>query len=695
MKIYSMTATFGKLEHETLTLQPGLNVIHAPNEWGKSTWCAFLSAMLYGFETRARSTQAALSDKDHYTPWSGAPMAGRIDLNWQGRDITIERRTKGRSIFGDFKAYETRTGLAVPELTAANCGQILLGVEKSVFTRSAFVRLTDMPVTQDEALRHRLNTLVTTGDESGAAENLERKLKDLRNRCRYNRSGLLPQAEAEAAELRRKRRELEELNTRIADLKQQQTDLERFQHQLENHRDALAYDRAKADARQVDLARQAAAESAQALDALENRYAGSIPAAQAKEELAELALLEDRIAKTRMELRLLSAPARPEHPIFGTMDADAAREQVNADVKAFRLRRMMRCILLLLGLLAIVGAVVTYGTWPQAWIPLAMVGAAQLLVALVVGNGPLPHRYGSADPKQWLQTIEDYVNLLKDHAQATAEYEGSRENLTAAMTALEQRQAHLCGDKIPEEYTVHLRDLLAGLEALEDARRENQFLQEKVRAMADLVRPTDPPKFPDELTFPEIETTHRLADTAAELRLLQRRLGQCQGQMEAIGRPEVLEEALEAVETRLRKLEDTYAALTLALTTLETARDALQRRFAPKIAGRAQELLAQLTQGRYDRLVLTQDLSLQATAREEDTLRNVLWRSDGTVDQLYLALRLAVAGELIPQAPLVLDDALVRFDDDRLAAAMAVLKEEAQSRQVLVFTCQKRELEYQ
>lgn len=48
MRIYQMTATFGKLEHETLTLEPGLNVIHAPNEWGKSTWCAFLLAMLYG-----------------------------------------------------------------------------------------------------------------------------------------------------------------------------------------------------------------------------------------------------------------------------------------------------------------------------------------------------------------------------------------------------------------------------------------------------------------------------------------------------------------------------------------------------------------------------------------------------------------------------------------------------------------------
>ena len=42
MRIYKMTATFGKLEHETLTLEPRLNVITAPNEWGKSTWSAFL-----------------------------------------------------------------------------------------------------------------------------------------------------------------------------------------------------------------------------------------------------------------------------------------------------------------------------------------------------------------------------------------------------------------------------------------------------------------------------------------------------------------------------------------------------------------------------------------------------------------------------------------------------------------------------
>ena len=80
-------------------------------------------------------------------------------------------------------------------------------------------------------------------------------------------------------------------------------------------------------------------------------------------------------------------------------------------------------------------------------------------------------------------------------------------------------------------------------------------------------------------------------------------------------------------------------------------------------------------------------------AQEEDILRSRHWRSDGTVDQLYLALRLAVARELIPDAPLVLDDAMVRFDNDRLQAALEILKQEAKTKQVIVFTCHGRERE--
>ena len=151
MKILSMTATFGKLEHETLVLQPGLNILEAPNEWGKSTWCAFLVAMLYGIDTRQQTTKTALADKERYAPWSGVPMSGRMDILWNGRAVTLERTSKPRAPFGVFRAYETESGLAVPELTGANCGEMLLGMEKEVFLRAAFLRLADLPLASSEA----------------------------------------------------------------------------------------------------------------------------------------------------------------------------------------------------------------------------------------------------------------------------------------------------------------------------------------------------------------------------------------------------------------------------------------------------------------------------------------------------------------------------------------------------------------
>ena len=283
-----MTATFGKLEHETLTLEPGLNIITAPNEWGKSTWCAFLIAMLYGLDTRAKSTKTALADKERYQPWSGSPMSGRIDLNWNGRDITIERTTRRRVPLGEFKAYETISGLPVEELTAANCGSVLLGVEQTVFRRAGFIRFSDLPVTQDEALRRRLNALVTTGDDSGAADRLAASLKDLKNRCRYNRSGLLPQAEAQRDAIEEKLAELEDLNTQCQKLKMRLDEVKDWLRQLYNHQQALAYAKMESGLSQIAQAREAVAGTEQVLRILEETCASLPPQAEVESKVREL-----------------------------------------------------------------------------------------------------------------------------------------------------------------------------------------------------------------------------------------------------------------------------------------------------------------------------------------------------------------------------------------------------------------------
>ena len=163
------------------------------------------------------------------------------------------------------------------------------------------------------------------------------------------------------------------------------------------------------------------------------------------------------------------------------------------------------------------------------------------------------------------------------------------------------------------------------------------------------------------------------------------------GAMTAIGDEQLLQNRIDGLRRRIGELEETAAALDIAQQTLSAATEQLQRRFAPRIAERAKNFFARLTDGRYDRLNLTRELAVDTGAAGELTLHGAQWRSEGTVDQLYLALRLAVAEELTPDAPLVLDDAMVRFDNDRLEAALAILKLEAKHKQVIIFTCHGRE----
>ena len=55
-------------------------------------------------------------------------------------------------------------------------------------------------------------------------------------------------------------------------------------------------------------------------------------------------------------------------------------------------------------------------------------------------------------------------------------------------------------------------------------------------------------------------------------------------------------------------------------------------------------------------------------------------------------MRLAICRLALGEdTPLILDDALVRFDDRRMKSALALLREEAKTRQIILFTCQTRE----
>ena len=164
MIVRKMTASFGVLQNRTLELSPGLNIIEAPNEYGKTTWCAFLRAMLYGIDTAQRGRAGKKPDKVLYAPWSGSPMAGTMEITFGGKDITLSRSTRIPSApMRVFSAVYSRSGQPVLDLTGENAGETLSGASLPVFERTAFIGPAGLGVQQGAELERRSPRLSRQG----------------------------------------------------------------------------------------------------------------------------------------------------------------------------------------------------------------------------------------------------------------------------------------------------------------------------------------------------------------------------------------------------------------------------------------------------------------------------------------------------------------------------------------------------
>ena len=118
----------------------------------------------------------------------------------------------------------------------------------------------------------------------------------------------------------------------------------------------------------------------------------------------------------------------------------------------------------------------------------------------------------------------------------------------------------------------------------------------------------------------------------------------------------------------------------------------MQARFAPALSRRTERIFRALTAERYDSLTLDRDLTAAVRLSGDEMPRAGHYLSRGARDQLYLALRLALCED--SDCPLILDDALIAFDDKRMGLALDCLRELAETRQILLFTCQSREKRY-
>lgn len=724
--IRRLAATFGRLDKQSLELSEGLNILEAPNETGKSTWCALLTAMLYGVNSRERDRAGFLAEKTRYAPWSGAAMQGRLDCRTaEGDELTLLRDTRAaRSPMGEFSALYAGTGDPVPGLTGLNCGETLLGIPREVFERSAFIRQAGLGITQDAELERRILALVTSGEEDTSYIEAATALKRQLNRRRHNRTGEIPALEEELAQLRRRQEGLLALNDELASTQERLAALTRREQELAARLALCDRFEAAQKHRELDGLRQAAETAERHADALRTELeAGHVPEmdviGRLRGAIVNLETTRKGVERARdqrddaLKARLRAETAANEHP-FAPLSAEEARRQ--ADAPPASMSRPIRILPLIY---------VAYGLvffwlnrsffhlpyWAQV---LAGVIPAAAVLCLYRAAAQKCRRENAARLKRWGAASFDALPGLADaycallDAQTAAEADaaaksGAYDTLYGSLSSNEQGILLEVRRFAPAAFDISAADAALRDGAVrrrqaaeaEAAAREARLRYETLAQQAgDVPEAGDLPAYP----VPDRqETSAALAQVRASLAETRSGADRLAGQLAAGGDSAVLEAQCGELQSRLTALEGEYDALTLALETLEQANTELQNRFSPALGRRAAEIFSQLTEGRYSGVVLDRSFRLSAEPDGDHLYRDAQFLSAGTADQLYLAVRLAVCELVLPkdrQIPIILDDALTNFDDRRCAIALDWLLRESQSRQILLFTCHSREADY-
>ncbi len=714
MDILRLSATFGRLEQRELTLSPGLNVLYAPNESGKSTWGAFIRTMLYGLSTRERGP---LADKNRFAPWSGAAMQGRMDVSAAEGDYTLLRQTKrAASPMGEFSCTYTGTATPVAGVTAQNAGEVLLGVPREVFERSAFIGQNALAVEQDAELERRIAALITTGEEDTSYSQSYERLKKQLNRRKHNKTGLIPALEREIDDLYLTLRELNALEAQARQSQAALDGLERRDAELQRQaaqwqaleRQALAAEYAKAA--------QNADEAARRASLLEDTCAGlpdgqtlTLLEGQAAAVQADLdTLAEQRRAAQKAERSAAEAKeALTAHPLYPADEA-ALRQRADAIVPQKAPSPLLTVftagLIIISGVLAFLFRADALPFW--IFTAMAVLGIVTTAFAVKFRRQAIVERQKFAEKQRAAleSQMAEYLPLRTQEARLQAEARRLADIADGAEESCRRRLAALTAQV--RRFEPGVQDLGGAQVALAAARRRQAELAAARQQAREAALYRDALQKPEQsaagasLTVPTLskeDTAAALSDTLAQLAAERSRFDTLTGRIRSLDRSSDLQDQLAQKQEQLSALREEYDAIALAMEALEQANTTLQNRFSPALGARAAEIFSAITAGRYDRVLLSRDFSLSAEPAGDPVGRSIRLLSQGAADQLYLAVRLAICDMVLPEekrVPLILDDALVSFDDDRLHAALDYLLVESEKRQILLFSCQKREMDY-
>lgn len=628
---------FGNLENKEIDFKEHINLIYGKNEAGKSTLLKFIISMFYGVSKNKRGKD--ISDLEKYKPWNQADFSGKLSYelaNGESYEIFREFQKKSPKLFN--KEMEDIAGSYSSDKIKGNeffFEQTKIDEELFTSSLASLQTQTKIELQDQNLLIQKITNLVSTGDDSVSYQKIIDKLNK-------------KQTEEIGTE-KTKGRPINIICERLQEIDRQQKELKQYEsskYEIQEQKQKI----------QEELKRELIElEVVKKLKEMEEQ--NSIEKEKIKLSQEFLDNLEKNMVIKKQDRLRIEAEEKELRNKQKEIEKQIEAKQKNKikPVKYFILFFIILIINLLIYFFIKNDILKIISPFLFLFLP--------VIYLLEKNKNRRNHLKRKNELKNEINQKQQEINYKKE------QLEKEIQNIFQVIQKKQQEIQQKRKETEKKEEIMQNEVILSIKEQIEISKVE-ELLKNPLK----------------NILLQELQS--KVNEKQIEIQKLELQEKNILPQLEKLAS---MKEELETLEENKKELQETEKAIQLVKEILTTSYQEMKNNVTPKFTENLSKNIEKISKGKYQKVKINEQEGLIVEV-ENGNYMPVSRLSIGTIDQLYLSLRLAVLEEVTNEPmPIILDETFAYYDDQRLENFLQYIEEELKDHQIIILTCSNRE----
>lgn len=631
MKIQQLNIhSYGRIKDKEIKFGDNINIIFGKNESGKSTIMHYIVNSFYGTSKNKKSRE--LSDYDKYLPWSSDDFSGRLSYkldNGEKFEIYRDFNKKNPKIYNELKE-DISNKFNIDKSLGNQFFYEQTKVDEDLFLSTVVSNQQEVKLgkTEQGVLIQKIANLVGTGDDNTSF----RIAMDRINRRQLDEIGTS----------RSREKPINIIQKKLTDLQEEKNVLEKYKNSQYEIEEKIL--NKKEEISDLESEMQMYKDIKNVLENLKSEQEKINLQKQLKSsnsaKISEYDFNIDKIQEENKNLIL---------EFFENKRVKKEKNDFTFFVSIF--------VLILINILQFV------------FLKNAIVKISICCILLVITlvsifayfrrkkqNEEAIKKHNEKQKKA--EIIKEKINLIEDEIKKLErENNNIEKNIKSIEEKIEEEKRKKL-DFIYIKYHKNINEDFLNIKTLEQIQFKIQLLQEKI------------------------------SNTKVDLHRFELDKSNIEPQLDKLAN---IEEEIELQKEKKQQLEKLNMSFELAKTILTKCYENMKETVTPKFTQNLSQNIADITNNKYKNVNFNEQSGLVVETEKGDYV-SASHLSVGTIEQLYLSLRLSMIKDLSSETlPIILDEAFAYFDDERLTNFLETISKKYKKNQILIFTCTDRE----